>query len=104
MSEEKVGVKYDAGKLDWALLPVEPIEETIKVLMFGAQKYARDNWKKVDNHEVRYYNAAMRHITAWQKGEKVDSETGISHIAHAMCCLTFLLAKEIEHEKENKPQ
>lgn len=96
MSEKTLGMKFDGGKLDWALLPVEPIEETIKVLMFGAKKYDRDNWKFVDNHKVRYYNAAMRHLTAWQKGEEVDAETGISHLAHAMCCITFLLAKEME--------
>lgn len=91
-----LGRKFDGGKLDWALLPVEPNEEVVKVLMFGAQKYARDNWKHVDNHKVRYYNAAMRHLTAWQKGEETDPETGLSHLAHAMCCLNFLLYKELE--------
>jgi len=94
-----VGIKFDSDKLDWSLLPIEPIEAVIKVLMLGAVKYAPNNWKYVDDHERRYYNAAMRHMTAWQKGEKVDSETGISHIAHALCCLTFLLAREDENGK-----
>ena len=88
------GVKYDQEKLDWSLLPIEPIEEVVKVLMFGAKKYAPDNWKKVPDAERRYYNAAMRHLTSWQKGEKLDSETGLSHLAHALCCITFLLGKD----------
>ena len=28
------GIKYDADKLDWSLLPIEPVEDVIKVLMF----------------------------------------------------------------------
>lgn len=90
------GIKFDDGKLDWSLLPIEPIEEVIKVLMFGAKKYAPGNWKKVDDHKRRYYNAAIRHLTAWQKGEKFDSETGANHLAHAICCLIFLLGRENE--------
>lgn len=90
------GIKFDSGKLDWSLLPIEPIEDVIKVLMFGAKKYAPNNWKHIDDHERRYYNAAMRHLTLWMKGEKNDSETGISHIAHSICCLVFLLAREGE--------
>lgn len=98
MSEknEVVGIKFDAEKMDWSLLPIESVEEVVKVLMFGAQKYAPDNWKNVPDHKRRYYNAAMRHITAWKKGEKVDKETGISHLAHATCCLLFLISKEAE--------
>jgi len=90
------GLKFDSDKLDWSLLPLEPTEEVVKVLMFGAKKYAPGNWKKVDDHERRYYNAAMRHLTAWQKGEKIDSETGISHLAHSICCLLFILGRENE--------
>lgn len=96
--EKDLGVKYDGGKLDWSLLPVESVEQVLEVLMFGAEKYAPDNWKHVDNAQTRYYNAALRHITAWKKGKKLDPETGKSHIAHATCCLLFLLHFE-ESEK-----
>jgi hypothetical protein len=85
------GVKYDSDKLDWSLVPIESMEKVIEVLMFGAKKYAPDNWKKVPNAERRYYNAAMRHLTAHQRGETLDIETGLSHLAHAACCLLFLL-------------
>lgn len=91
-----IGLKFDSEKLDWSLLPIEPVEEVIKVLMVGAKKYAPNNWKHVDDFERRYWNAAMRHLTAYQKGEKFDSETGLSHLAHASCCILFLLARQGE--------
>jgi len=88
------GRKYDTGKPDYTLLPWDAVEEIVKVLDFGARKYARDNWKHVDGAETRYLAAALRHITAHARGEKDDPETGISHLAHAGCCLLFLLSLE----------
>lgn len=35
----KGGVKKDEGKLRWSLLPWDALEEVVKVLMFGADKY-----------------------------------------------------------------
>jgi hypothetical protein len=90
----ELGRKFDAGKLDYTLVPFEGLEEIIKVLMFGAQKYDRHNWKHVDNAPQRYTAAAFRHMAAHAKGEKNDPETGLSHLAHAGCCVLFLLALE----------
>lgn len=88
---KNVGKKYDQDKLDWSLLPWEALEDVIKVLMNGAKKYDRDNWKRVPDAPRRYINAAQRHITAIEKGEEVDSEFGLDHEAHAICCLLFRL-------------
>lgn len=85
------GRKDDQGKPRWALLPVEPIEEVVKVLTIGAEKYEDFNWQKVPRARMRYISAAFRHFTAWIKGEKNDRETGLSHLAHSMCCLIFLM-------------
>ena len=85
------GKKDDKCKLDWALLPLYPIKEVIKVLMWGEKHYNRDNWQLVENARLRYYNAAMRHITEWYEGKKTDSDTKLPHLAHAICCLLFLL-------------
>jgi hypothetical protein len=62
-----------------------------KVLTFGAEKYDIDNWKHVSNGEYRYRNAALRHINDYVKGEKTDPESGCNHLAHAICCLMFIL-------------
>lgn len=84
------GRKHDAGKLEWHLVPWEGVEDTVRVLMEGAKKYEPDNWKKVPDAEKRYKDAAMRHLTAYMKGEKIDPEWGISHLSHCMCNLLFL--------------
>jgi hypothetical protein len=85
------GRKDDGGKLRYELLPMAPIDEVVRVLTFGAQKYADDNWRHVPDGEDRYYAAAMRHLSAWRQGENIDPETGRSHLAHAACCLVFLM-------------
>jgi hypothetical protein len=85
------GVKYDGKKLRYSLLPLDSLQEVVKVLEFGAKKYAPDNWKYVDDAEARYWDAAMRHIVAYKLEDKADSETGLSHLAHAICCLLFLI-------------
>lgn len=85
------GVKYDASKPRWSLIPIGTMEEVVKVLEYGANKYSPDNWKKVPQMEIRYYDAAMRHIDAYWKGEYLDEESGQPHLAHAVCCLLFLM-------------
>lgn len=91
------GLKFDDGKTQFHLLPTLAIEKVNRVLMHGAEKYGENNWRAVDNADERYWNAAMRHMFAWISGEKIDSDTGISHLAHAACSLMFLL--ELEYEK-----
>jgi len=87
------GVKHDSEKLQWDLVPWEELEEIVRVLTYGAEKYAPDNWKMVEPKE-RYFSALLRHVVAWRKGEKLDPETGISHLAHAGCNLLFLMYKD----------
>ena len=84
------GRKDDQGKIDYSLLPWDIVDEVVRVLQFGAQKYDRDNWRKVPDGLRRYSNAAMRHLVALQRGEINDPESGLSHAAHAACCCLFL--------------
>ena len=83
-------LKFDSGKVPWFLIPWNEVEEVAKVLGFGAKKYKPNNWQLVDD-PGRYFSAAIRHLVAWHKGEKKDLETGLPHLAHACCCLLFLL-------------
>lgn len=94
------GVKYDSDKPEASLLPKGVLTSVIKVLGFGSKKYSKDNWQKVDNHKERYYNAAQRHITQWWEGEKYDKETGENHLAHAICCLMFMLWFDNQEDKK----
>lgn len=89
--------KYDAGKRRWSLLPLVALGLVVDVLEFGARKYAPDGWRSVSNARTRYYDAAMRHLTEWWTGnETADAESGLPHLAHAACCVLFLLALETE--------
>jgi hypothetical protein len=87
------GRKDDHGKLPWHLLPPDAIEEILKVLEYGAGKYAPRNWEK-GMAWSRPFAALMRHMWAWWRGEDCDPETGFTHLAHAACCILFLLAYE----------
>jgi hypothetical protein len=98
------GLKYDTGKLRWDLLPIECIEDIVKILTFGADKYGPNNWQDVTPFEERYYAALMRHIVAWRKGEKIDPESGMSHLAHALCNVVFLDWNDKKIENGNKGQ
>jgi len=91
MGEAGLGRKDDTGKLRWDLIPAEPLREIVKVLTFGAVKYAPDNWKHVQDARQRYYRALIGHIQDWREGEKNDKDSGCYHLAHAGCCLLFLL-------------
>ena len=84
------GRKFDDDKLEYGLLPPNALNDVVKVLSYGAKKYARDNWKYVPEGERRYFDAAQRHLWAYKRGELIDPETGISHIAHAICSLMFI--------------
>lgn len=91
--EEKQFIKNDNGKLQWSLMPFEQLEDVVRVLMKGAEKYERDNWKKCDDIN-RYKDSLMRHVTAYIEGNKFDSEPGgdnLHHLAHAICNCLFIL-------------
>jgi hypothetical protein len=95
-----LGVKFDRNKPMWSLVPPNPMEEVVEVLTYGANKYSPDNWQHVDDPDTRYFNAAMRHIWAWRQGEQFDAESHKSHLAHAVCCLLFLLAFDEDEEDD----
>lgn len=83
--------KFDAQKIRHDLLDDDAIEGLAKVLTFGAQKYAADNWRKGMEWR-RLIGAARRHIAEFARGVNTDPESGLHHLDHAMCCLMFLSA------------
>lgn len=105
-SPTKEGVKFDTGKVRYELLPPEFLEETAKVLTFGAQKYEDRNWE-LGMSWSRVFGALMRHLWAWWNPfvSSTDEETGLSHLSHAACCIAFLIAYEKRNSGTNdKPK
>ena len=88
--KEKGFIKADSGKLQWSLLPFEELKDVVRVLMLGAKKYTPDNWKKCDD-VTRYKDALMRHVISYVSGDITDKESGLSHLAHAVCNCLFLM-------------
>lgn len=86
----KTAVKHDAGKPSLGLIPRTAMVAEARVLDFGAKKYGRDNWRKGMDHS-RMSDAALRHLFAYLDGEDIDPESGLPHLAHARCCLGFLI-------------
>jgi len=85
------GKKYDQDKTRFDLLDDRQTEKIAEVLTFGAKKYSDDNWKNVKPFKSRYNAAIQRHLTAYRKGEKIDQDSGLTHLAHAATCLHFLM-------------
>jgi hypothetical protein len=82
--------KNDQGKDRWDLLPFNAIEDAVKAITHGANKYGVLSWQKLENPRNRYFAALMRHLMAWRDNELTDPETGISHIGHAIANLVFM--------------
>lgn len=87
------GKKFDQEKPDMSLLSPFALEEIAKVMTYGKQKYGANNWRDGLAFS-RLIAAVLRHINSYQKGEMVDPETNLSHIAHASCGLMMLLEFE----------
>jgi hypothetical protein len=81
---------YDGGKLRYDLLPADALEELVKVYTSGADKYHDRNWEK-GMAWSRAFGSLQRHTWAWMRGEDIDPESGIHHMAHAAFrCLQLL--------------
>ena len=82
------GLRYNEGKLKWSLVNFEALEPMIRVLEFGAIKYAPKNWMKgLKRSEI--LESTQRHLAALMDGEENDKETGLSHVGHIQCNTMF---------------
>ena len=84
-------MKADDGKNMLSLIEPQFIQSLGEVLTFGAKKYAKNNWQLCEDTS-RYKDALLRHIYAYLSGEKVDQESGLSHLSHAafgLMCLQY---------------
>lgn len=84
-----IGLKYDSAKPQMALLDSNYLEGVANVLGFGALKYHAHNWRNGISVS-RLVGASYRHLSAINKGEDIDSESGLPHVYHLGCCTMFL--------------
>lgn len=69
------------------MIPPDPLWQLAEVYGMGAKKYEDYNWLKGYSWRLSI-GALLRHILQFIKGEYLDEESGLPHLAHAMwhCC------------------
>lgn len=97
--EQPTGTKHDTGKLRFDLIPPEAENAMAEILTVGAAKYGDRNWEKGISND-RLLAAVRRHLNAWQLGEKLDPETGRSHLAHALTTLAMMVTFDWRGEQQ----
>lgn len=68
-------------KQRWDLLPLQTLEEVVKVYTAGAEKYGANTWQNLPDGYQRYKAALFRHLLEFEKGNEIDAETGCHHLA-----------------------
>ena len=81
-------LRYNEGKPKWSLVHYESMIPMIRVLEFGALKYAPKNWLKPMN-ETEILESMQRHLAALMDGEEFDQESGVSHMGHIQANAMF---------------
>ena len=84
--KDAVGVK----KVPFSTIPSPVIAEIGLAMLEGARKYGRHNYRVAGVRASVYYDAVLRHITAWWEGEDIDVDSGLNHIIKALTCLVVL--------------
>jgi hypothetical protein len=83
------GARFNDNKPDFSLIPLVTLEDEARVWMYGEKKYSRGNWTRGMKWSVPFA-CALRHLSAWQAGQDLDSESGLPHLAHVACNLRML--------------
>lgn len=75
-------------------------------MLEGALKYGRHNYRLAGVRASVYYDATMRHLTAWWEGEDYDpdSKANLHHISKAIASLSVLRdAMIMDKFKDDRP-
>lgn len=89
MSDNEHSLRFNEGKLRWDYVHFASLAPMVRVLEYGAIKYAPMNWQKPPNDPKQHLTSMMRHLTALLDGETNDPESGLPHIGHIMCNALF---------------
>lgn len=100
MKKEK-SLRFNEGKPKWSYVHFASLIPMVRVLMFGAEKYAPMNWQKgLDLREI--LESQQRHLAALMDGEENDPESGLSHMGHIQCNAMFYNYHKMKQDEEHK--
>ena len=88
--KKELADRLNFGKPKMSIIPYDPMTEVAKVLMFGAEKYSRNNWRKGLTY-TSIIDSMERHIGAIKNGEDFDEESGLYHAAHVAANAIFFI-------------
>lgn len=89
------GGKQSASPYAFYLTDPIAMFKLAEVLAQGAEKYERDNWRKIDTEA--HLNHALQHIYAYMAKDDQDN-----HLEHAFCRLMMAVATQEEEKPEPK--
>lgn len=78
------------AKVPFSTIPAQVIAEVGLAMMEGSLKYGRSNYRVAGVRASVYYDAALRHLTAFWEGQDLDPDSGLSHLVKAMACCVVL--------------
>lgn len=83
------GAKYDTGKPRMDLLDPIAMDLLAQAMTYGASKYDAHNWRK-GIQVSRLTAALLRHLFSFMRGQDLDDESGLPHLAHVGACWMML--------------
>lgn len=97
--EAEIVTNAEGGKQSYTpygfhLIPMEALFSLAKRYQFGAERYERDNWRKISQEQ--HLNHAMQHICAYLAGDMQDD-----HLGAAICRLSMAIGVGDASAKEN---
>lgn len=73
-------------------------------MLEGAMKYGRHNYRVMGVRASVYYDATLRHLTAWWEGEDIDPDSQLHHLTKALASLTtFRDAMLADNWRDDRP-
>jgi len=88
--EGKVALQY--------VLAMEGLDSVSRVGEFGAKKYDQWNYKK-GMPWMKLAGSLSRHLASFIRGEDLDKESGLPHLAHLCYDALMLLDYSIHHKE-----
>lgn len=71
------------------------IHELGLAMLEGECKYWRHNYLAAPVRATVYFDAFMRHISAWMLGQDIDPASGLSHLSKAAACVHIVRAAQM---------
>ena len=82
LKDPVTGAEKGSKEARFDLIPAGPLFTLARVFGRGAKKYAERNWERGYPWSWSFA-ALMRHAWAFWRGEELDQESGLPHLAHA---------------------